>query len=398
MRDVRGGDWGIGGVSRLPKLRVSHVITGLPHGGAQTMLANIVRHLDREEFEQSVISLTEVGPVGRALSEEGFSVRGLRMSRTAPNPLAMARLANWLKRDAPAIVQTWMYHADLVGGLAARAAGLRRIAWNIRQTDLDPLTSKKQTILVAKTCARLSPYVPRKIVCCSLASREVHAALGFDPARMVVIGNGVDTQKFSPCAESFQRLRAELGMEPTTPVVGLVARFHPQKDHSTFVAAAALVASRHPTARFVLVGEGVDTENRVIRAWIDATGFGSRFALLGLRSDLERLTPAMDVAVSSSSYGEGFSNVLIEAMACGVPCVATNVGDASAILADESCVVPTRDPQALADAINRILARSPSERRALSAAIRRRAVSEFSVSSSVFRYAEFYRRLAATVT
>ena len=330
---------------------VVHIVTGLPVGGAQTVIYELARAQDRIGIRMVVISLGELGEVGERLRDLGVEVRALGLDPARPNPLLLLRLSAWLRRIEPDIVQTWLYHGDLVGGIAAYLAGVRRIFWNIRQTDLDPAHSKRHTIWTARLCARLSRRLPVRIVCCSEASRTVHAALGYEDRRMLVIGNGVDTERFRPDESARTSLIRELGVPNDAFLVGLVARFHPQKDHETFLAASARAAKQQQRLHFVLCGQNVSPENSELKALAADPALRGRVHLLGIQTDIPRLNAAFDVAVSSSAFGEGFSNAVIEAMACGTPCIVTDVGDSHVIVGDTGWRISTRDTKALSGAM-----------------------------------------------
>jgi len=188
-------------------------------------------------------------------------------------------------------------------------------------------------------------------------------------------------------------LRSELGIPGSSVVVGLVARFDPQKDHHNFVKAASLVCKVHPGVHFLLCGDGVDHRNEELAGWIDSTGFKERFHLLGRIDDVPRVMSALDVLVSSSSFGEGFPNVVGEAMACGVPCVVTEVGDSARIVGDCGVVVPPRAPELLAEGLIRLIFVAVGRRRELGYHARRRVVGGFSLPVVANRYASLYRSL-----
>jgi glycosyltransferase involved in cell wall biosynthesis len=375
-------------------MKVTHVITALGVGGAEEMLYRLIRYSDQAAFEHQVISMTVNGPVGEKIQALGVPVRTVGMRRGVPNPLGALRLAHWLRQDRPDFVQTWMYQADLLGGLVARLVGDMPVAWNIQSSDLDTRSVKRIKLWTVRACALTSHLLPTRIVCCSEASREVHAELGYAREKMLIIPNGSDLTTFKPDAEARSSLRRELGLREKTPVVGLVARFDPQKDHRTFVRAAALLHTRVPDVNFVLCGDGITWKNPQLTTWIDAAGIRSCCHLLGRRLDAPRLTAALDVASSSSSYGEGWPLVIGEAMACGVPCVVTDVGDSTLIVGDTGRVVPRRDPAALADAWYELLAVGPDVRARLSLAARRRTEEHFSLTSAIAKYEELYKELA----
>lgn len=373
-------------------MRLAHIITGLDTGGAERMLLRLVERL-HPEFEQSVISLTGAGPVADELRAAGVEVAALGMSSSRPSPWTLFRLAWILRRLKPNVVQTWMYHADLVGGLAARLAGIRAVAWNIRNNDLSPDKTSPRTRTVVGWLARLSGWLPARIVCCSEAARRTHVALGYADKRFLVIPNGFDLGRFRPDEAARASVRSELGLPQEAPLIGLIARFDPQKNHAGFLAAAGMLHRQRPYAHFLLAGRGVEPENRELRDWASAAGVVGVLHLLGERHDIPRLSASLDLATTASSWGEAFPNVLGEAMACGVPCVATDAGDAALIIGDSGRVVPRGDMAGLAGAWQELLNLAASERMALRLAARERIVRHFDLDQIAERYAALYRNM-----
>jgi glycosyltransferase involved in cell wall biosynthesis len=308
--------------------------------------------------------------------------------------MAVLRLARWLREDQPNLISTWQYHADLIGGLAARLAGCIPVAWGIRQSDLSREGNGRLTFLTARMCARLSRWLPEKIICCSEAARQVHAALGYAAEKMLVIPNGYDLGTFRPDSLAREAIRKELGIPEDAPVIGLVARFHPQKDHRNFVQAASLLHQDRPDVHFVLCGRGVDWENRQLTTWIEEAGIRSRCHLLGLRDDTPKLTAAFDLACLAS-FTEGFPNVVSEAMSCEVPCVVTDVGDAALIVGQTGIVVPPRNPAALAAALRKMVDLGREGRNQLGIAARQRIMEQFNLPQIVTRYESLFQELAS---
>ncbi|MDH3242950.1 MAG: glycosyltransferase, partial [Alphaproteobacteria bacterium] len=337
-------------------MKVVHLITGLRVGGAETMLLKLLTHFKAAGGpEGAVINLSGVGPMAAPIEALGIPVTSISMSPGIGAFLKLARLRGAIEEARADIVQTWMYHANLMGALALRGSRQPALIWGLRQTGLDPRLSKRRTALVARAGARMSGRVPDRIVCVSESARDHHAAMGYDAAKMVVIPNGFDLDILRPDPEARRAVRAELGAGDETPVIGLVARVDPQKDHATFFAAAGIVARSWPQAMFVLCGEGAEDSNADLANQIVGAGLGGRVRLLGVRRDVARVTAAFDLAVSSSAFGEGFSNALGEALCCAVPVAVTDVGEARAIVGREGRVVAPADPEALAAAIGDLL-------------------------------------------
>lgn len=376
-------------------LSVLHVITALVGGGAEMMLYRLLSRLDRTRFTPQVVSLLDHGPISRKIQALGIPVRSLGMKVGVPNPAVVLRLAGWLRQDPPDMMQTWMYHADLVGGVAAQLVGNIPVAWGIRHSDLNSETSSRLTHLTVKTCALLSHWLPDRIVCCSEASRQVHTAIGYAAEKMVVIPNGYEVETLRPDSGARSSVRKALAISEDAPIVGLVARFDPQKDHRTFIRAAQLLHRDRPDAYFLLCGMEVTWENQELVRWIDEAGLRTRCHLLGQRDDdIPNLTAALDIASLSSAYGEGFPNVVSEAMSCGVPCVVTDVGDAALIVGQTGIVVPPRNPEALAAAWRTMLEMGCEGRRRMGIAARQRIRERFDIAEITGRYEHHFEELA----
>jgi glycosyltransferase involved in cell wall biosynthesis len=224
-------------------------------------------------------------------------------------------------------------------------------------------------------------------------SAQRHAAIGYPADKAIVIPNGFDLDAFRPDPDARAWLRAEHGLAPDTPVVGRVARNHSMKDHACLFGAFARVAEAVPAARLAVVGSGMVGDDPALARLAAAAGVADKVLWLGPRRDIERLTAGFDVALSTSSRGEGFPNVMGEAMACGVPMVATDVGDAAAILDDPARIVPPGDAAGLAAIVVRLLQAGPDARAALGVRDRQRALARFSIAAVGDAYAALWARL-----
>lgn len=370
---------------------IAHVITGLEVGGAERMLAELTRRLPAEEFDQEVISLTERGELADVMEAAGVPVLALG-GGAGPSALAgFLRLARRLRARSPALVHTWLYHADLAGGLAAPLAGAPPVIWSLRQGTPRDLTAGTRAVLAA--CGALSRRLPTVIVANSEASLRVHAGLGYDRGRMRVIPNGIDLDRFRPDPEARRALRDELGVSPDILLVGYVARWNPQKDHRTFLRAASALSADRPEVHFVLCGRGVTPENPELARQIGEGPLGERLHLLGLRRDVALVTAALDVATLAARSGESFPTVVAEAMACGVPVVATDVGAAREIVGETGVVVPPEQPDALRVGWERALDLPDAERRELGRRARERIAGRWEIGRIVDRYRELYGSL-----
>ena len=368
---------------------IVHVITELGSGGAERVLARLV--IASTEFHHIVVSLTDESGLAADLRGNGVEVITLGMRRSLPSPRALLRLAQIIRHAQPAAVQTWLYHADLIGLIATRLAGCGKVAWNLRCSDMDLARYRWLTRLVLRLLVRLSTK-PELILANSEAGRAWHAALGYRPRRWEIVPNGIDTGVFRPDSTARQRWRQRLGVADNAVLIGMVARRDPMKDHETMVAAAALAAHRSAALAFVFAGHGVTRNDPVLAHLADAVG--APVNLIDECNDVPGLMAALDVAVLSSAFGEGFPNVVAEAMATGVPCVVTDVGDAASIVGETGHVVPPRSPEALAQAILTLVSDAPLRAR-LGAAARRRVLESFNLATAVARYEALWASLIA---
>lgn len=357
------------------------------------MLYKLLSRMDKSRFNNVVISLTNRGTLGKKIEEMGIPVITLNMERNKPNPVKVLQLAILLRKHKPDILQTWMYHADLIGGLAAKFAGRFPVVWNIRHSNLDPQVNKKRTLRTVMVCAKLSRWIPARIVCCSEVSCNIHIGIGYAQDKMVVIPNGFNVEDFHPDQAARLSVRKELNISEGSLLIGLVARFDSQKDHPNFIHAASKLNARMPDVHFLLCGEGITQNNLNLMDMIEKANIRPCCHLLGRREDISRLTAALDIA-TSSSCGEGFSNTIGEAMSCGVPCVVTDVGDSALIVGDTGKVVPPKNPEALAEAWQELIESCQERRNQLGAAARHRVEENFNLPFIVARYEKLYRELS----
>lgn len=367
--------------------KILHIITGLDDGGAEGVLVRLCLH--SPQFQHIVVSLKDAGKYGAVLVAGGISVHCLGMNPGKPSLTKFFNLIHLIRTEHPDVIQTWMYHSDLLGGIAARLAGVRCIFWGVRHSTLEKGSSKRSTILIAHVCALLSRWIPRRIICCASKALEVHAEIGYEPFKLTVIPNGYDLTRFKPDITLRKKIRNELGIAQSEFLLGMVGRYNPQKDHSNLLRALSLVAAEKVDFRCLLVGKGLSTENDALMAHIAELGLCQQVLLLGPRNDVPAIMNALDLHVLSSSFGEAFPNVVAEAMACGTPCVTTDVGDALEIVGRSDVCCPPRDPRLLSELILNMY----NEWAHFSEAWRQREIScveriqsEFSIESMVAAY------------
>jgi glycosyltransferase involved in cell wall biosynthesis len=315
----------------------------------------------------------------------------LNMQPGRPSLGAYLRLWDWLRRIRPDILQTWLYHADLLGLLAAKAARVHRVVWNLRSSYHDLSQYRHLTGVVLKLCTWLSGW-PQAIITNSQSGREFHTSLGYHPRLWVWIPNGIDLQTYKPSAGLRTAIHRELNLPAESFLIGLVARFDPVKDHGNFLQAAGILSPAYANVHYILVGEGVDPSNRFLVDQIHNEHLSGRVHLLGRRLDIPHLMAGMDI-ISSSSYGEGFPNTIAEGMACAVPCVVTDVGDSALLVGATGIVVPPKNPLALADGWRRVIELSPEDRQNLGLAARHRIEQEFYIDRTIQDYQRLYQSL-----
>jgi glycosyltransferase involved in cell wall biosynthesis len=285
-----------------------------------------------------------------------------------------------------------MYHGNLAASLV-QCLSFQSIPvlWSVRQTVYSLNDEKARTAALIRLSAILSRRAIR-IVYASRVSADQHEALGFSPDRTTIIPNGFDCEQFKPSPRAGPALRRQLDVGENAILIGLISRFHPMKDHATFLRAARMISQQNPTVCFVLAGQGVDWANPVITDLIERLELGGRVHLLGERQDIPELTAGLDIATNSSAFAESFPNVIGEAMACGVPCVVTDVGHSAAIVGDSGFVVPPRNPAALAAAWTRLVDVGRAGRAKLGADAQQRIAQSFSLARVVRQYAALYEQ------
>lgn len=364
---------------------VLHVITGLNDGGAESVLYRLCRA--DGAVRHGVVSLMGPGKYGPLLEAAGVSVTFLDMPQGRLTFSGVWRLWRLFRKERPQVVQTWMYHGDLIGGVVARMAGIRRIFWGIRHSTLEPGKSRRTTILIARLNAWLSKWIPLKIICCAEKAREVHAELGYEADKLIVIPNGYDLNRFYFNKKYREEFRADLGVSDCSILFGMVGRFDPLKDHENLLHALSLLKVKGVVFCCVLVGNNICGSNLKLAGWLDKYDLRDRVFLLGQRMDVPAVMSALDVHVLSSC-GEAFPNVLAEAMACGIPCVTTDVGDARSIVGETGWVVPAINAEELAKALMSAVAEIGEKSKWISrkSQARKRVEENFSLDKMVASY------------
>lgn len=373
-------------------MKILHVVTGLATGGAERALYNVLAGGLAKRFDTAVVSLRDEGNMGSFIAALGVPVHALKMYSCVSGPIALGGLHRIVRSFSPNVIQGWMYHGNLAASFAGALAGNRPVvSWNVRQCLYDLEAEKLLTRQVIRTNRFLSGKIGALIYNSNLAKAQ-HEAFGFASARSQVIPNGFDLGLLYPETDTGMIVRQELRVPENALIIGHVARFHPVKDHVTFLQAATMVARLVPCSRFLLIGPDVSLDNHILADAVPPA-LKERFIFMGERADVPRLMQAMDVFCLSSRF-EAFPNVLGEAMACGVPCVSTDVGDCREIVGNTGVLVPPSNSEALAKGMMALLEMSAEDRRALGRAARDRVKTRYSLPKTVENYINLYERLS----
>lgn len=344
--------------------------------------------------EHHVVSLGDMGFYGERLRVIGVRVTALNMVRARDVLPCLMRLIRLLRADRPDVVQTWMYHADLLGGIAAAFAGIP-VCWGIRHSDLSE-RMKFTTRLVARICAALSRKIPSLIISCSRRAAKAHSDFGYK-GRFTVIPNGLDIDEFVVPRCRGDALREKLGIPVEAPVIGHVGRGHPDKGHEILLNVLHFLSKAMPNAHFVLAGEGLRAGAPYLLRLTRGHEPLRNLHLLGARNDIAEVLRAMDVFILSS-WTEAFPNVLVEAMASGIPCVSTDAGDAEEVLGGTGWICPPGDVQSLVRAIELALSESRSDRSMRLSQARQRVRGCYSSERMVLSYSKAWASVCLGAT
>ena len=374
-------------------LKVMHVITGLGSGGAETALMRLLSGIDKDKFESLVVSMTDRGAVATDIESHNVKVFSLGLSKNPLSLFYILRLFYLIHKFKPDILQAWMYHSNIVVWFVSLMM-MRKypVFWNIRHSLDGTQTDKRLTRWLIKFGASLSGKVI-KVIYNSHVSLKQHVDIGYASHNAVVIANGFDCDFYKPDDSAKTTLCESLGVSSVSKIVGTVGRFHPIKDHENLINSFALLSKKYPDSELVLIGKNLTPENINLVNLVRKLDIGDHVHFLGERNDVARLVAGFDL-FALSSLGEAFPNVVGEAMACAVPCVSTNVGDAAQIIGDTGLIVPTADSEAMAAAFIDLMSKSGDELCQLGALARERIQSEYTLEASIKKYEYLYHSVA----
>lgn len=373
--------------------KIVHVIMSLNIGGAELMLKRLVLHShQREQFEHIIITLTDLGVMGPELQNRGITVHSLGMKSLPTLPLIFLKLQRLLKNIQPDVVQTWMYHSDLLGGLAAKSLGVKKIVWGIRNTELNTKENFSRKAMV-NLCAKLSYTIPSQIACVANTAMNTHIKQGgYDASKMLVIPNGFDINKFKPNDMQRLKLRDKLNIKSDELVIGNIGRFDPVKNHKNFIKACISLLQKGYKFKVLLAGRDVDLNNPEISKLFKNNKLSKYFLFLGEIDDTPSFYNAIDV-FCLCSYTEGFPNVLGEAMATEKVCLATDAGDAWVVITDNGFRIDSTSFADIAIALEtNVLNKALSNLNDIGNAARLSIVNSYSINKVVSQFEDLYIR------
>ena len=370
-------------------MKLLFVINSLNFGGAERMLSRLVVTNRFHHNTIKIVSLLGRGDFSKQLEQAGIDVTYLNMENSRVGFIKVFHILKILKQFDPDVVHSWSYHTDLILGLLSPLMRGIPIFWSIRQTNLSSFHNKRTTLVVVRLCAALSRFVPYEIICNAHSAKSSHARFGYKSDKIKVIPNGIDCDIFSPSRSLNKKFRSELGIAEDVPIVGMVGRFDSQKNHELFFDAAKLIADIQPRCIFALSGKEIDHENEALKQMIGRRKLTSQTILLGRLDDVPTVMNGIDVLVLSSA-GEGWPNVVGEAMACGTPVVSTNVGEAKHIVGDTGVTIESMDASALANGALEIMSLDKASYRELSRRARSRICENFDIEKIAEQYQAKY--------
>ena len=365
------------------KKKVVFLIRDLNYGGAQRQLVTLVKALHQEDcFDVTVLHFYSGGPLLKDLIDRGITIISLEKHERWDVLGFFGRLFGHLKRIQPDVLHGYLGESNIVSIFVKPFFPSTRIIWGIRGSNTPSGRHGWLGSLLSLLERLLSSFADLIVVNSHIGKADC-VKEGYPPDKMVVISNGIDTERFQPDSEAGAKVRSEWGISENTILIGLVGRLSPMKDHPTFLQAAALLSKEREDVRFVCVGVGEENYAKELYQLADDLGISEKILWAGGRSDMPAVFNALNIACSSSSDGEGFANVVGEAMACGVPCAVTDVGDSAWIVGDKGIVVPPKNPEALKTAIDELIEKANLDSNRQE--IRQLIVEQFSVRQLVLK-------------
>jgi glycosyltransferase involved in cell wall biosynthesis len=366
-------------------MKILHIITGLGTGGAEAMLQKLVYESSCRPENHVVVSLMGEGTRGQEIKEHA-SLYCLGLGQGRLSIAAFVRLFQIVKEENPDVIQGWMYHSNLAG-FFVNIFFRKPLFWNIRHSLSDIKNEKRMTRFFIQIGAILSRFT-KKVVYNSRNSIQQHLAIGYSGQNAVFIPNGFDLNVFVDASSSSFRSQNNLSEEAILLVH--VARFHPVKNHKGLIQVLSSVLPQYSNLYCLMVGKDVCLGNKELEKLILRSGFADRYRLLGERNDLPTIYSAVNYTVNPS-WGEGFPNVVGESMACGTPCIVSDVGDSKMIVGEFGFDFNPENESEFRRAIVRALELGRSEYNTLSNACRQRIGEQYTIAAIYSQYVNMYR-------
>tara|TARA_Y100000590_G_scaffold461493_1_gene623198 strand:- start:11746 stop:12903 length:1158 start_codon:yes stop_codon:yes gene_type:complete len=378
-------------ITNTRKIRLTFIIVSFQTGGAEIMLLRLLKHINRNIFDVSIIGLIDKGPIKKQIRDLSFPV--YVAFKNYNYLFGTINLIKIIKRIKPDIVNTWMYHPDFLGGIASRIAKVPLLVWMIHQSNFILSKNNWPTYFIMRICSSLSKLMPDKILSVSKRAAKQHIIYGYDQRKLYVIPPIVDTDNFIKNKTAKKRLCNELNIDMNSILIGLFGRFHPQKNHKTLIEAATIVNEIYPNTHFIFSGRDITYNNIVLSKLIENSNANKFIHLLGFRKNIVDLYSSLDLYVSASSFGEAFPLVLCEAMASEVPCVATDVGDSKYIIGNTGRIVQPNSVNQLAEGIIGLIELGNKELKRKGKISRKRIIDNFQAEMIVLKYESFFSEI-----
>ena len=370
-------------------MRLLIITTGLDVGGAERAIYNLVLGGLDKIGEIHVVSLRDTSYYGELFRSHGVNVTCLNLQNPINLLPGFLKLFLLMKRYKPNLIQGWMYHGNIFSLLVSRLTLSKvKVVWGVRQSIYDINKEKSLTRLTIRLCALLSSFSDR-IIYNSIKSKAQHEDLGFDSENGLFIPNGFDMNIWKSSKNTRKAIRSEFEIYGNVFVIGYIGRFHPMKNIPMIFIALKEILKANENVLFLIAGENTGQENPALNDFYEQLP-PNQVISLGIRHDVPNIMKCLDLLCLTSSWGEGFPNVIGEAMSSGVPCISTDVGDSALVIGDTGWVIQPGDAEALRSAIKLAIGESKASHQNRSLSSSQRILDNYQLKAVVQRYFEIY--------
>lgn len=370
------------------KKKIIHIIHGLGQGGAERTLFNLLKTMPDSHYEFGVIVFGNPSFYSSHIEALGIPIYYLNV-RKINLIKATYRLTKLLRKTRPDIVQTWLYYSDLLGGISAKLCRVKRVIWGIR---CEGINLKKSTTVLKKCCATLSWIIPHSIVSNSSVAAQKHIQSGYSAKKMHVIHNGYDPEQYAPQKNrDFLKQLTNKTIPEDALIIGTLARYHHDKDYLTLIRAIDAICELHPKAYFVFCGQGCNETNEHLNKHLSSLRYKENVLLINGTDKVPTYLNTLDIFVLSSKT-ESFPNSLAEAMLCGLPCIATDVGEVREMVGNAGIIIPSQNSQELITACLTLITQSKEQRTQLEHLARNRIKQSYSIENNIKKFDTIYQQ------